>query len=223
MAREGEKMSKEKDLQRIVDCGVVAIVRFDRPEELVEVARAIRAGGVDVIEFTMTTPNALSIIAASAEEFGEEVLLGAGTVLDPETARAAILSGARYIISPTLNPRVIELCHRYGVIVVPGAFTPTEILTAWELGADMVKVFPAAALGPGYIKDILSPLPQVKLLPTGGVSLSNVAQFIKAGATAVAAGGSLVDKKAVDERDFARLTEMAGNFVKAIREARGLA
>ena len=216
-------MSKEKDLQRIVDCGVVAIVRFDRPEELVEVARAIRAGGVDVIEFTMTTPNALSIIAASAEEFGEEVLLGAGTVLDPETARAAILSGARYIISPTLNPRVIELCHRYGVIVVPGAFTPTEILTAWELGADMVKVFPAAALGPGYIKDILSPLPQVKLLPTGGVSLSNVAQFIKAGATAVAAGGSLVDKKAVDERDFARLTEMAGNFVKAIREARGLA
>jgi 2-dehydro-3-deoxyphosphogluconate aldolase/(4S)-4-hydroxy-2-oxoglutarate aldolase len=216
-------MSKEKDLQRIADCGVVAIVRFDRPEELVEVARAIRAGGVDVIEFTMTTPNALSIIAASAEEFGEEVLLGAGTVLDPETARAAILSGARYIISPTLNPRVIELCHRYGVIVVPGAFTPTEILTAWELGADMVKVFPAAAVGPGYIKDILSPLPQVKLLPTGGVSLSNVAQFIKAGATAVAAGGSLVDKKAVAERDFARLTEMAGNFVKAVREARGLA
>jgi 2-dehydro-3-deoxyphosphogluconate aldolase/(4S)-4-hydroxy-2-oxoglutarate aldolase len=216
-------MSKEKNLQRIVDCGVVAIVRFDRSEELVEAARAIKAGGVDVIEFTMTTPNALSIIAASAEEFGEEVLLGAGTVLDPETARAAILSGARYIISPTLNPRVIELCHRYGVIVVPGAFTPTEILTAWELGADMVKVFPAAAVGPGYIKDILSPLPQVKLLPTGGVSLSNVAQFIKAGATAVAAGGSLVDKKAVAERDFARLTEMAGNFVKAIREARGLA
>ena len=216
-------MSKEKNLQRIVDCGVVAIIRFDRSEELVEAARAIKAGGVDVIEFTMTTPNALSIIAASAEEFGEEVLLGAGTVLDPETARAAILSGARYIISPTLNPRVIELCHRYGVIVVPGAFTPTEILTAWELGADMVKVFPAAAVGPGYIKDILSPLPQVKLLPTGGVSLSNVAQFIKAGATAVAAGGSLVDKKAVAERDFARLTEMAGNFVKAIREARGLA
>jgi 2-dehydro-3-deoxyphosphogluconate aldolase/(4S)-4-hydroxy-2-oxoglutarate aldolase len=216
-------MSKEKNLQRIVDCGVVAIVRFDRSEELVEAARAIKAGGVDVIEFTMTTPNALSIIAASAEEFGEEVLLGAGTVLDPETARAAILSGARYIISPTLNPRVIELCHRYGVIVVPGAFTPTEILTAWELGADMVKVFPAAAVGPGYIKDILSPLPQVKLLPTGGVSLSNVAEFIRAGATAVAAGGSLVDKKAVAERDFARLTEMAGNFVKAIREARGLA
>jgi 2-dehydro-3-deoxyphosphogluconate aldolase/(4S)-4-hydroxy-2-oxoglutarate aldolase len=216
-------MSKEKDLQRIVDCGLVAIVRFDRSEELVEVAQAIKAGGVDVIEFTMTTPNALSIIAASAEEFGEEVLLGAGTVLDPETARAAILSGARYIISPTLNPRVIELCHRYGVIVVPGAFTPTEILTAWELGADMVKVFPAAAMGPGYIKDILSPLPQAKLMPVGGVSLSNVAQFIKAGATAVAAGGRRVDQQAVGERDVDRLTEMARSFVMAIREARGLA
>lgn len=216
-------MSKEKDLQRIVDCGVVAIVRFDRPEELVEAARAIKAGGVDVIEFTMTTPNALNIIAASAEEFGEEVLLGAGTVLDPETARAAILSGARYIISPTLNPQVIELCHRYGVIAVPGAFTPTEILTAWEMGADMVKVFPAAAMGPGYIKDILSPLPQVRLLPVGGVSVSNVAEFIKAGATAVAAGSSLVDKRAVAERDFARLAEIARQFVTAIKEARGLA
>lgn len=216
-------MSKEKDLQRIVDCGVVAIVRFDRSEELVEAARAIKAGGVDVIEFTMTTPNALNIIAASAEEFGEEVLLGAGTVLDPETARAAILSGARYIISPTLNPQVIELCHRYGVIAVPGAFTPTEILTAWELGADMVKVFPAAAMGPGYIKDILSPLPQVRLLPVGGVSVSNVAEFIKAGATAVAAGSSLVDKRAVAEGDFARLTEIAREFVTAIRKARDVA
>ncbi|NIN69775.1 MAG: bifunctional 4-hydroxy-2-oxoglutarate aldolase/2-dehydro-3-deoxy-phosphogluconate aldolase [Anaerolineae bacterium] len=215
-------MSKERDLQRIVDCGVVAIVRFDRPEELVEVARAIRAGGVDVIEFTMTTPDALSILSASAEEFGDEVLLGAGTVLDPETARAAILAGAKYIISPTLNPRMIELCRRYGVIAVPGAFTPTEILTAWELGADLVKVFPAGAMGPGYIKDIMSPLPQVRLLPTGGVSLSNAAQFIEAGAAAVAAGSSLVDKRAVAEKDFARLTEVASAFATAIRQARGL-
>lgn len=216
-------MSKEKDLQRIVDCGVVAIVRFDRSEELVEAAQAIKAGGVDVIEFTMTTPNALGIIEASAKEFGEEVLLGAGTVLDSETARAAILAGARYIVSPTLDPQVVELCHRYGVIAVPGAFSPTEILAAWELGADLVKVFPAGAMGPGYIKDILSPLPQVRLLPTGGVSLSNVAQFIEAGATAVAAGSSLVDKTAVAERDFARLTAIAGEFVTAIRKARGAA
>jgi len=216
-------MHKEKDLQRIVDCGVVAIVRFHHSQELVGAAQAIKAGGVDVIEFTMTTPNALRMIEASAKEFGEEVLLGAGTVLDPETARAAILSGARFIVSPTLNPKLIELCHRYSAIVVPGALTPTEILTAWELGADLVKVFPAAAMGPGYIKDILAPLPQVKLLPTGGVSLDNVAQFIKAGATAVAAGGSLVDKSAVAERDFARLTDTARKFVTAIREARGLA
>jgi 2-dehydro-3-deoxyphosphogluconate aldolase/(4S)-4-hydroxy-2-oxoglutarate aldolase len=222
MARKGEKMSKEKNLQRIVDCGVVAIVRFDRPEELVEVARAIRAGGVDVIEFTMTTPGALNVLSASAEEFGDEVLLGAGTVLDPETARAAILAGAKYVISPTLNPRMIELCRRYGVIAVPGAFTPTEILTAWELGADLVKVFPAGAMGPSYIKDIMSPLPQVRLLPTGGVNLSNAAQFIEAGAAAVAAGSSLVDKRAVAEKDFARLTEVASAFVTAIRQARGL-
>lgn len=216
-------MSREKDLERIVDCGVVAIVRFDRPEELVEVAQAIKAGGVDVIEFTMTTPNALGIIEASAKEFGEQVLLGAGTVLDAETARAAILAGARYIVSPTLDPQVIELCHRYGVIAIPGAFSPTEILAAWELGADLVKVFPAGAMGPGYIKDILSPLPQVRLLPTGGVSLSNVAQFIEAGAAAVAVGSSLVDKEAVAERDFARLTEIARQFVTAIGKARGAA
>jgi 2-dehydro-3-deoxyphosphogluconate aldolase/(4S)-4-hydroxy-2-oxoglutarate aldolase len=216
-------MSKEKDLQRIIDCGVVAIVRFDRPEELIEVARAIKAGGVDVVEFTMTTPDALAILSAGAEEFGDEVLLGAGTVLDPETARAAILAGAKYIISPTLNPRMIELCRRYGVIVVPGALTPTEVLTAWELGADLVKVFPAGAMGPGYLKDILSPLPQVRLMAVGGVSVSNVAQFIQAGATAVAAGSSLVDSKAVAERDFARLSEISRQFVTTIKEARELA
>ncbi len=216
-------MDKERNLKRIVDCGVLAIVRFERSEQLVQVAQAIKAGGVDVIEFTMTTPNALAILEASTREFGDDVLLGAGTVLDPETARAAILSGARFVVSPSLNPKVIELCHRYSVIVVPGALTPTEILTAWELGADLVKVFPAAAMGPGYIKDVLAPLPQVKLLPTGGVSLGNVAEFIKAGATAVAAGSSLVEKKAVAARDFARLTETARTFIAAIREARGLA
>lgn len=216
-------MDKERSLKRMVDCGVVAIVRFDRSEQLVQVAQAIKAGGVDVIEFTMTTPNALAILEASTREFGDDVLLGAGTVLDPETARAAILSGARFIVSPSLNPQVIELCHRYSVIVVPGALTPTEILTAWELGSDLVKVFPATAMGPAYIKDVLAPLPQVRLLPTGGVSLDNVGEFIKAGATAVAAGSSLVEKKAVAVRDFARLTETARNFVAAIRQARGLA
>jgi 2-dehydro-3-deoxyphosphogluconate aldolase/(4S)-4-hydroxy-2-oxoglutarate aldolase len=216
-------MNRQENLQRIVSCGVVAIVRFDRSEVLIEVAKAIRAGGVDVVEFTMTTPGALPIIEACAREFGEEVLLGAGTVLDPETARLAILSGARFIVAPTLNARVIELCHRYDAVAIPGAMTPTEILTAWELGADLVKVFPAGCLGPGFVRDLVAPLPQVRVVPTGGVSLENVADFIRAGAAAVAAGSSLVEKPAVAARDFPRLTERASRFVAAIREARALA
>jgi 2-dehydro-3-deoxyphosphogluconate aldolase/(4S)-4-hydroxy-2-oxoglutarate aldolase len=216
-------MNRQRDLQRIINCGVVAIVRFDRSEVLIEVAKAIRAGGVDVVEFTMTTPGALPIIEASAREFGNEVLLGAGTVLDPETARLAILSGARFIVAPTLNARVVELCHRYDVVAIPGAMTPTEILTAWELGADLVKVFPAGCLGPGFVRDLLAPLPQVRVLPTGGVSPENVADFIRAGAAAVAVGSSLVEKSAVAARDFPRLTERASSFIAAIREARALA
>ncbi len=216
-------MDKEKDLHRLIASGVVAIVRFESSEALVEVAKALKAGGVDVIEFTMTIPNALDIIEATAKEFAQEVLLGAGTVLDPETARAAILSGARFIVSPSLNPRVIELCHRYSAIAMPGALTPTEIVSAWELGADLVKVFPATAMGPGYIRDILAPLPQVRLVPTGGVGLDNVAEFIKAGATAVAVGSSLVEKKAVAAKDLPRLTEMARRFTTAVADARSAA
>mgnify|MGYP001826368370 FL=1 len=214
-------MSKDASLKRILDTGVVAIVRLDSAGQLGEVARAIKAGGVDIIEFTMTTPGALDIIAASAREFGDEVLLGAGTVLDAETARAAILAGARFIVSPTLNPATVELCHRYSVIAVPGAFSPTEILTAWEMGADLVKVFPAGTGGPGYIKDVLAPLPQVRLVPTGGVNLQNAADFIQAGAAAVAVGSSLVNKKLVAGGDFDALTTAAGGLVTAVRQARG--
>lgn len=214
-------MRKEEILRRIIDCGITAVVRLESSEQLGQVARAIKAGGIDVIEFTMTTPNALAIIEETAQEFGEEVLLGAGTVLDAETARAAILAGAEFIVSPTLSRATIEMSHRYGKVVIPGTMTPTEILTAWEWGADLVKVFPAERLGgPRYIRDILGPLPQVKLVPTGGVDLSNVADFIRAGAAAVAAGTSLVSKKAVAEGDFATLTETARKFVEAVREAR---
>lgn len=215
-------MSKEVNLKRILDSGVVAIVRLDSAGQLGQVARAIKAGGVDVIEFTMTTPGALDIIAASTQEFGDEVLLGAGTVLDAETARAAILAGARFIVSPTLNPATVELCHRYSVIAVPGTFTPTEILTAWEWGADLVKVFPASVGGPGYIKAVLAPLPQVRLVPTGGVDQQNAADYIQAGAAAVAVGGRLVDKKLVAAGDFNALTETARELVAAVRRARGL-
>ncbi len=214
-------MDKENILKWMTDCGVVAIVRLDRSEQLLKVAESIKAGGVDVIEFTMTTPNALPIIEESAKEFGDEVLLGAGTVLDPQTARASILAGAQFVVSPSSNKGTIEMCRRYSKIVVPGALTPTEILTAWEWGADLVKVFPARLGGPRYIRDILAPLPQIKLVPTGGVGPDNTADFLKAGAVAVAVGSSLVSRKAVEEGNFALLTENARKLVAAVKEARG--
>jgi 2-dehydro-3-deoxyphosphogluconate aldolase / (4S)-4-hydroxy-2-oxoglutarate aldolase len=214
------KLTRLDAVQRIMSCGVVAIVRMDDAAGLGQVARAIKEGGVDVIEFTMTTPGALDIIAKSAAEFGSSVLLGAGTVLDTETARAAILAGARFLVAPTLNLDVIDLAHRYDVATLPGVFTPTEMLTAWEAGADLLKVFPATALGPQYFKDVLAPLPYLRMVPTGGVSLENCADFIKAGAVAVAVGSNLVDKKAVKEGRWADLTATARQFVDAVQAAR---
>jgi 2-dehydro-3-deoxyphosphogluconate aldolase/(4S)-4-hydroxy-2-oxoglutarate aldolase len=213
-------MTKDELVREIEASGVIAIVRFDRSEDLVQVARAVRAGGVRAIEFTMTTPNALDIIEQSAREFGQDVLLGAGTVLDPETARAAILAGAQFIVAPTLNPQVIETCRRYSKAVIPGAFTPTEILTAWECGADFVKVFPAEFGGPEYLKAVRAPLPQVKLIPVGGVTLENTGAFIKAGASAVAVGGNLVKKSAIAAKRFDELTELARLYVQAVAGAR---
>jgi 2-dehydro-3-deoxyphosphogluconate aldolase/(4S)-4-hydroxy-2-oxoglutarate aldolase len=213
-------MTIQSQVECIEESGIIAIVRFNRPEDLVKVAHAIAEGGVKVIEFTMTTPNALEILAASRKEFGTDILLGAGTVLDTETARAAILAGAQFIVAPTLRREVVELCHRYSVVILPGAYTPTEILSAWEWGADMVKVFPADVGGPAFIKAVKAPLPQVKMVPVGGVSLENVGAFIKAGSSAVAVGGNLVDKKLIAEHRFDRLTEIASQYVAAIREAR---
>ena len=213
-------MGKDDHVREIEQGGVIAIVRFDRSEDLIQVARAIRAGGVRAIEFTMTTPNAIQIIQQSVREFGEDVLLGAGTVLDAETARAAILAGAEFIVAPTLNPAVIEVCRRYSKVVIPGAFTPTEILTAWECGADFVKVFPAEFGGPAYFKAVLAPLPQVKLVPVGGVSLETAGDFIRAGAAAVAVGSNLVRKSAIAAKRFDELTELARGFVAAVAQAR---
>ncbi len=213
-------MTKDDQIREIEASGVIAIVRFDRSEDLIQVARAVRAGGVRAIEFTMTTPNALDIIEQSAREFGQDVLLGAGTVLDPETARAAILAGAQFVVAPTLNPQVIETCRRYSKAVIPGAFTPTEILTAWECGADFVKVFPAEFGGPEYLKAVLAPLPQVKLIPVGGVSLENTGEFIRAGAAAVGVGGNLVEKRMIAEGRLDRLTENARLFVEAVQAGR---
>jgi len=214
-------MGKDDHIRIIEQGGVIAIVRFDRSEELIRVARAVQAGGVRVIEFTLTTPNALQIIEQSVREFGNDVLLGAGTVLDAETARAAILAGAEFIVAPTLNPAVIEVCRRYSKVVIPGAFTPTEILTAWECGADFVKVFPAEFGGAAYFKAVRAPLPQVKLIPVGGVSLETAGDFIKAGASAVAVGGNLVKKSAIAAKRFDELTDLARGFVDAVHRARG--
>lgn len=214
------RMTRLDAVQRITSSGIVAIVRMDDATGLGQVARAIQAGGVDCIEFTMNTPGALKIIEEGSAEFGDRVLLGAGTVLDPETARAAILAGARFVVMPTYNPAVIAMAHRYDVAIMPGTLTPTEMLAAWEAGADLVKLFPATAMGPQYLKDVLAPLPFLRLVPVGGVSLENTAAFLKAGAAAVAVGSNLVDKKAVKERRWDDLTDIARRFVAAVQQAR---
>lgn len=212
--------NKEKNLQDIVNCGVVAIVRVASAQEAVAVCDAIARGGVKPIEITMTVPGAIDAIKELKSIAKDEVLVGAGTVLDPETAVAVIHAGAEFVVSPTLNLAVIEVCRRYSKIVIPGAFTPTEILTAWEAGADIVKVFSARVGGPKYLVDIKGPLPQIRLLPTGGVSVENTPDFIRAGAVAVAAGTSLVDKKAVSEKKYDIITENARKFVAAVKLAR---
>jgi 2-dehydro-3-deoxyphosphogluconate aldolase/(4S)-4-hydroxy-2-oxoglutarate aldolase len=209
-------VSKERILGRILDSRVIAVVRLDTSAQLVQVARAIRAGGVEVVEFTMTTPDALQMIEETGRTLGDDVLLGAGTVLDAETARVAILAGARFLVSPTLSKETIETCHRYGVVSIPGALTPTEILTAWESGADLIKVFPARLGGPEYISDLLAPLPQVRLVPSGGVGPSNAGEFIRAGAKAVAVGGALVSNEAVAKGDFDLLAERARQLYAAV-------
>ena len=211
---------KEKNLQEIINCGVVAIVRVGSAQEAIDVCMAIAKGGVKPIEVTMTVPGAVDAIKEFKSVVKDKVLVGAGTVLDPETARAVILAGAEFVVSPTLNLKVIEVCRRYSKIVIPGTFTPTEILTAWEAGADIVKVFPATVGGPQYLKDIKGPLPQIRLMPTGGVNLENTPDFIRAGAVAVAAATSLVDKKAVSERNWGLITETARKFVEAVKLAR---
>src|SRR4051812_49560724 len=186
-------MSREQDLQRVLDCGIVAVVRFSAPEPLVEVVKALHAGGVTVAEVTFTVPGAIDVIREAKKQLGDRVLLGAGTVLDPETARAAFLAGAEFIVAPTVNPDVIRMCRRYDKLVMPGAFTPTEVLAAWEAGADIVKVFPADVVGPAFFKAVRSPLPQIRLMPTGGVDLTTAAAFLRAGACCLCLGGQLVE------------------------------
>ena len=213
-------MSRERDLKRVIDCGIVAVVRHPDPGPLVEVVRALADGGVTVAEVTFTVPNAVDVIREAKKQLGDRVLLGAGTVLDPETARAAFLAGAEFVVAPGLNLDVIRMCRRYDKLVMPGAFTPTEVLTAWEAGADVVKVFPADVVGPAFFRALRGPLPQVKLMPTGGVDLTTAGEFLKAGAVCLGVGGQLVEPKAVAAGDFARITALAREYAGVVAKHR---
>ncbi len=213
-------MNREQALARVIECGLVAVVRAPEPSHLVEVIRALADGGVTVAEVTLTVPNAIDVIRQAKKELGDRVMLGAGTILDPETARAAFLAGAEFIVSPTLNLDVIRMARRYDKLVFPGAFTPTEILAAWEAGADVVKVFPAEVVGPAFFKAMRGPLPQVKLMPTGGVDLKTAGDFLRAGAVCLGVGSQLVDPKAVARQDFDFLRGLAWQFTQAVKLAR---
>ena len=213
-------MSKQADLARVLDSGIVAVVRAPSGELLADVAAALLAGGVEVLEITFTVPKAEKVLEKVADRLGDKILLGAGTVLDAETARIAILSGARFIVSPTVNAAVIQLCQRYSKLIMPGAMTPTEVLSAWEAGADIVKIFPSEVLGPAYLKALHGPLPQILLMPTGGVTLETAATFLKSGACALGIGGSLVEAKTVAAGDMKRIESLARQFVEIVKTTR---
>jgi 2-dehydro-3-deoxyphosphogluconate aldolase / (4S)-4-hydroxy-2-oxoglutarate aldolase len=213
-------MSRTTHLRQVLDSGIVAVVRSPDSCQLVEAVSALADGGVTVVEITFSVPNALDVLKQVRQALGDRVLLGAGTILDAETGRAALLAGAEYLVSPTLNLDVIRLCHRYDKLVMPGAFTPTEILTAWEAGADIVKVFPAEVVGPAFFKAMRGPLPQIRLMPTGGVDMSTAAAFLEAGACCLGIGGQLVDPRAIADGNFTRLRDLARQYVAIVREAR---
>jgi 2-dehydro-3-deoxyphosphogluconate aldolase/(4S)-4-hydroxy-2-oxoglutarate aldolase len=215
-------MPKTDQLQRVLDGGIVAVIRARSGEQLVEVAQALLAGGVEVMEVTFTVPGAVRVLGRVADQLGDQILLGAGTVLDSETARAALLAGAQFIVSPNTNVDVIRMCRRYGKLAMPGALTPTEVVTAFEAGADIVKIFPCDLGGPPYLKALHGPLPHIPLMPTGGITLDNAAQYLKAGACALGVGGSLVEAKTVERGDFARIEELAKRFCETVKQARAV-
>ncbi len=213
-------MGRDQSLQRIMESGIVAVVRADSSEALVQVVEALAAGGVTAAEITFTVPDAIDALKNVRKALGDRVVLGAGTVLDPETCRAALLAGAEFIVAPVVNLDVIRLCRRYDKAVMPGAFTPTEVLSAWEAGADVVKVFPADVGGPGYLKALRGPLPQVRLMPTGGVDLKTAADFLKAGACCLGVGSSLVDPKLIASKNFDQIQALANQYCEIVRKFR---
>lgn len=205
-------MTANRTLDRLLEGGVIAIMRAKSSDQLLSAAEAILAGGVNCIEVTMTTPRATEVINQATERLGKDVLFGVGSVLDAETARIAILAGAKFVVCPTLKLETIELCNRYSTPVFPGAYTPTEILTAWEAGASVVKVFPSSVGGPDYIKAVKAPLPQILMAAVGGVTVENTADFFKAGVVSVGVGGELVNQKLLDAADFKEITRRASRF-----------
>ena len=214
-------MNKADIVRQIEEIGLVPVVRASSSEEAMQVIEAIKAGGVNVLEITMTVPGAIKVIEKVADKYGSEVLVGAGTVLDPETARSCLLAGAQFIVSPALNLDTIAMCHRYSAPIAPGVLTPTEVITAWSAGVDFVKVFPCGSVGgASYVKNLKGPFPQVKIIPTGGVSLKTAADFIKAGASALGVGTDLVDVKAIREGNAHIVTERARQFIEIVKEAR---
>jgi 2-dehydro-3-deoxyphosphogluconate aldolase/(4S)-4-hydroxy-2-oxoglutarate aldolase len=208
-------MKKAAILQKLSTEKVIALIRADNPDGLLDCAKALAEGGLTSIELTMTTPGAIRMLEKATNEL-PDFLFGLGTVLDAETARAGILAGARFIVTPALRPEVITMCKRYSIPVFSGALTPTEVVNAWDCGADAAKIFPAEFFGPAYIKSLKAPLPQVEFVPTGGVTAENVGEFIKAGAFATAAGSSLVEAKAMKEKNWAAITAKARAFVAAV-------
>jgi 2-dehydro-3-deoxyphosphogluconate aldolase/(4S)-4-hydroxy-2-oxoglutarate aldolase len=212
-------MVKEEVLKKITESGVVVVIRMKDTQRLQKVIEAVRKGGVKAIEITMTVPNAVEVIRAMAASKPDDVVLGAGTVTDVETAKAVIDAGAQFIVGPILNLEIIKLCRERGIACMPGCYTPTEIFTAWQAGADVVKVFPATSLGPKYLKDIAGPFPQIKMMPTGGVSVDNVGEWIAAGAVAAGIGNDLLDKKTIDEERYDVLTERAARMTENVRIA----
>lgn len=214
-------MSAQKILSFITEIGIVPVVRTQSAETAVKAVDAIYRGGVRAAEVTMTVPGALKALEKLADQFGDKLMLGAGTVLDPETARSCMLAGAQFFVTPSLKVSTIEMARRYSKVICAGALTPTEVLTAWEAGADVVKVFPANCVGgPKYIKALKGPLPQVEMIPTGGVNLETAGDFLKAGACAVAVGGELVDAKLIKENRYDEMEARARQYMEVIAKAR---
>ena len=213
-------MSRFEIVQKIIDDGAVAVIRMSDSQKLLRVAEALLEGGISALEITMTTPNALKVIEEASRQLPGEVLIGVGSVLDSETARLAINAGAKYVVSPIFKTEIVQTAHRYNLPVMPGCFTPTEILTAHEAGADIVKVFPADVVGMPFFKAIKAPMPHLSLMPTGGVSLTNAGDWLKAGACAVGVGGALLDKQAIADGNFAKLTENARILRQSIQSVR---